>query len=147
VRALALNPRDTSIIYAGTNEGVFWSASGGDSWKQVNTGLTDVDVRSLAISPATPEVLFAGTLSGVYRSDTSGDTWVLAKSVVFNEEEELTALVIDPHSSLTVYALLFCSGLYKSIDGGLHWEQANFPGCIRALLVDPNEHGTIYAGC
>jgi len=41
VAALAINPSTPSTIYAGTNDGVFKSTSGGASWTAANTGLID----------------------------------------------------------------------------------------------------------
>lgn len=48
-----------------TSRGVYRSLTGGESWSQMNSGLTDTSVYSLAI---TPNALFAGTYyEGVFR--------------------------------------------------------------------------------
>ena len=54
-------------VFAGTlGSGVFRSTDRGDTWEQVNHGLTSLFVQPLELSPAfaTDGTLFAGTLGG-----------------------------------------------------------------------------------
>jgi hypothetical protein len=51
-------------LFASTTGGVFLSTNNGESWKAVNTGLTDTDVRALALAGTN---LFAGTWGGVWK--------------------------------------------------------------------------------
>ena len=59
------------------------------------------------------------------------------------------ALAIDPQTSDTVYAGPFGSGIFKSVDGGLHWS-AVFGGLtdlrISDFAIDPETPTTLYAG-
>jgi len=59
----ALIALDT-LLFSGTNYGVFLSSNWGATWNQADNGLTDIDIRSLAICGTN---LFAGTPSGVWR--------------------------------------------------------------------------------
>src|SRR5262249_13152054 len=73
--ALAIDPRTSSSLYAGTSSGVFQSTDGGSSWTAVNTGLTDLFVLALAIDPLTPTTLYAGTFGGgAFHSTDGGGT-------------------------------------------------------------------------
>jgi photosystem II stability/assembly factor-like uncharacterized protein len=76
IKALAINPSTPSTLYAGTlGGGVFKSTNGGDTWGDVNTGLTSFLVQSLAINPNTPSTLYTGTLGGgIFKSTNGGDT-------------------------------------------------------------------------
>ena len=64
-------------LFAGTPGGVFRSVDGGDTWEEINQGLTNTNVRALVVSPAfaIDDTLFAGTNGGVFRSTDRGDTW------------------------------------------------------------------------
>jgi len=63
--ALAIDPKNPSIIYAGTyGGGVFESTNGGASWSAINSGLTNLDVLALAIDPKNPSIIYAGTYGG-----------------------------------------------------------------------------------
>src|SRR6266545_4164603 len=64
VRALAIDPRNPSTLYAGTySRGIFRSTDGGANWREFNTGLTNLGVASLAID-RTGTRLHAGTFGG-----------------------------------------------------------------------------------
>ena len=73
VNALAIDPGNPNVIYAGTGgAGVFKSADGGASWSPFNEGLTDPYVNALAIDHSGRN-LHAGTRTGVfdYRDTTN----------------------------------------------------------------------------
>ncbi len=73
VQALAFDPSDTDVVYAGLDGGgVFVSTNGSDSWADFNTGLpTGVvrDIQDVAVSSDGSRV-YVGTPGGVYRRDT-----------------------------------------------------------------------------
>jgi photosystem II stability/assembly factor-like uncharacterized protein len=52
-------------LYAATLGGIFRSKDGGDSWKEVNTGLTNLYVHSLSVLGTT---IYAGTGGGLFRA-------------------------------------------------------------------------------
>jgi hypothetical protein len=64
-QTLALAPSNSNILYAGTSgSGVFRSTDSGDTWSEINEGLTSLDVRVLAVDPSNPNVVYAGTSGG-----------------------------------------------------------------------------------
>lgn len=66
LRAVAIDPRNPSILYVGNpGGGVFKSDDGGTTWSAMNDGLTSLYVRSLALDPQSATV-YAGTESGVF---------------------------------------------------------------------------------
>jgi photosystem II stability/assembly factor-like uncharacterized protein len=66
VAALAIDPDDPNILYAGTSGlGVFRSADSGASWSEFNPGLTNLSVNALAIDPMERH-LYAATGAGVF---------------------------------------------------------------------------------
>src|SRR5262249_47548454 len=62
IRALAIDPKNPNIIYAGGGEGtgVYKSANGGDDWAQTSEGLPGRGVLALAIDPEQSNTLYAG---------------------------------------------------------------------------------------
>jgi photosystem II stability/assembly factor-like uncharacterized protein len=76
VVALATSPDETggSILFAGTwFEGVFRSTNYGESWKVINSGLTNTTINSLSCFK---NLLFAGTCGdGLFISADSGESW------------------------------------------------------------------------
>lgn len=147
-----IDPRNSQILYAGTDGGVFRSMDGGDHWSP--TGLIEqfpgvpYIVHTLAIDPRNSNVLYAGTQDwGAFKSTDGGASWmnILAGEHVY-------ALVIDPQQPDTLYA--GATGVYKSTDGGASWSQIT-NGLIRsdgpilsvrALAIDPQQPTTLYAG-
>jgi photosystem II stability/assembly factor-like uncharacterized protein len=62
----------------------------------------------------------------------------------------VSALVVDPRDSQTVYATRVCVGVFKSTDGGHRWSPANAglePRCqwASALALDPSAPQNVYA--
>lgn len=91
VLALAINPANPQVIYAGTSNlyggaamgNVYKSTNGGVSWSPASTGIAGQDVRALFIDPAdaSGDTIYAGTggdganPGGVYRSTNGGASW------------------------------------------------------------------------
>jgi photosystem II stability/assembly factor-like uncharacterized protein len=158
VRALAVDPVDPRIVYAGTaGGGVFKSVDGGASWKAANRGLTDYRISALVLDPHAPGTLYvaAGTLptsSGVFKSTDGGASWVPASQglpatppfcgcgALFT----VRALAVDRNG--VVYA--GGVGVSKSVDKAKHWSLATGGlsfGEASVLAVDPNDPRTVYA--
>ncbi|HSB04190.1 MAG TPA: BACON domain-containing carbohydrate-binding protein [Thermodesulfobacteriota bacterium] len=108
--ALAIDPTNTSIIYAGTNGGVFKSTNWGESWSPINNGLTNTHVTILAIDPSDPSTIYAGTNGGVFESTNGGGNW--STSGLANTH--VTSLAIDPSNSDIIYAGTDGGGVFKS---------------------------------
>ncbi|MBN1567289.1 MAG: hypothetical protein JXA73_05555 [Acidobacteria bacterium] len=152
--ALAIDPVDSSTIYAGTFEALFKSTDAGDSWDTVNHGIASVSFRTIAIDPKFPQTLYVGTDGGIFKSTDGGNTWRpinagLADSIVLS-------LAIDPSDARTLYAGTYggrlegTKGLHKSTDGGSQWFPLSM-GWLGAgvniydLAIDPINPQNIYA--
>ena len=99
VMAIASDPRDARMIYVGTHEaGVFKSADGGRTWKEVNQGLGGLDVHGLAVDPNVPSKLHAAVREkgeGVYRSTDGGGKWTRVDDGPGGEVKILTSVNIS----------------------------------------------------
>jgi photosystem II stability/assembly factor-like uncharacterized protein len=129
VTVLAIDPADSSILYASTEgfnsepkgfRGLFRSTDGGASWFAINTGLdslmdTRFRISTLVISPSDPNVLYAGTAgAGVFRTADRGATWN-----PFNEglaNLDVRVLATAPSDPKTLFAGT-PGGVFKITDG------------------------------
>ena len=60
VYALAIHPQNTSILYAGTTQGIFKSANGAESWSETGAQPAYKNLRALLIDPASPQTMLRG---------------------------------------------------------------------------------------
>ena len=136
VQALAIDPANPAILYAGTAGGLFKSIDGGNNWTPINNGLTETDVGSLAIDPKTPAIVYASTGAGVFKSIDGGAMWTITGLACG------CLLAIDPRTPSTLFAT-DGRALYKSVDGGANWASLDIPvpfdfwSVISALAIDP----------
>lgn len=83
VSAMAMDPANPNLIYAGTGEGfavshsgagVFKTTDGGASW--IMSGLvSSTFINDIVISPTNSQRIYAATVSGLWRSLDGGATW------------------------------------------------------------------------
>lgn len=162
--ALAIDPQNSSIVYAGTlewylecgfgtNIGIFQSVDGGMSWTDSQSGIGCVS--AMEIDPRTTGTVYAGSWysGGVYKSTDGGRSWNAASSGLTSSSDfgpSVTALTID-HQTGTLFA--GANGTFKSTDGA-HWVVSNsgIPAFlasgwhnVTALAVDPQTPNTVYA--
>ncbi len=152
VGAIAIAPTDANLVWVGTGEannrqssswgdGVYKSADGGRSWK--NMGLRDTrQVARIIVDPVDFNVVYVaspgnlwgpGGERGVYKTADGGLTWTRALHV--DDDTGATDLVMDPLNNKTLYAATYQrrrqqwgmngggpgSGIWKSTDAGQTW--------------------------
>jgi hypothetical protein len=149
VKALAIDPRSPTTVYAGTvGGGVFKSSTGAISWSVVSAGLTNALVYALAIDPQSPTTVYAGTWGGgVFKSSNGAASWSAVNTGLTCTN--ISALAIDPQSPTTVYAGTDGGGVFKSSDGAASWSAVNTGLTnifVQALAIDPQNPTTVYAG-
>jgi len=147
VNALAIDPLTPSIVYAGTERGVYKSSNG--YWVAHNDGLGGIFgifVNALAIDPLTPSIVYAGTFDrGIYKSNDAGGSWTQRNTGLGNLSVD--ALAIDPSNANILYAGT-SGGAYKSMDAGNNWMSRSNGlgnGLVNALAIDPLTPSIVYA--
>ena len=169
--AIAVDPVNPSIVYAGTGEqhfsgdsyygcGVLRSTDGGESWDHLGAAnfqnsAGGATISRLAVDPvtagsATSTVLYAASSWGFYRSGNSGRTWTRTLSLT------VTDLLVDPESPENLLVGGFSReinhAVRRSEDGGRTWETVNvlarpvetYLGRVN-LARAPSDPGVIYA--
>lgn len=84
IKALVIDPKTPTTLYARTSDGVFKSTSSGATWEAINAGLSGTSVSNLALDPQTPTTLYVWTRGGgVFKSIDGGTTWRTANEGLF----------------------------------------------------------------
>ncbi len=155
VRALAVNPNQPEMLYAGTENGVFRTENSADEWHPLPSPMDGREVWALAVDNSSPETLYAGTCpSAFYKSTDAGTSWKQLNVELAQECEGLpiiprvTTFVVDAEDSQTLYAGIEIDGMRLSTDGGETWEERS-EGLssldIHGLCVVPGHPKTIIA--
>ena len=142
ITAVALDPTNSAIIYAGAAGGGIWkSIDGGLSWKNIFSESSSIG--SLVLSPANPQVVYVGTGegnpggvaiypgNGIWRSTDGGQTWT---NLGLADAGQIGKLAIDPSSPNKMFAAVLgryrsrtqMRGIYRSLDSGLTWSRVLF---------------------
>ena len=165
--ALAMDPNNSSVLYAGTGEavnntlaylgsGLYKSTDAGNSWRLI--GLSFVGAFSkVYVHPKNSNLLYAGGIkrgSGFYRSIDGGKTWEKTFS------QPVTDVSINPNNENELLIGVQGAGIYYSSNGGTSWQKRNSniasgigrvsvqmapsqPN-IAYALVETNKNGYIY---
>lgn len=124
IGAIAVDPSDPNVIYAGTGEacprgdmsfgdGVYKSTDGGKSW--IHLGLDDTrQIAKIIVDPQNSSTVYAAALGsvygpnaerGIFRSIDGGKTW---QKVLFrNENTGAIDIAMDPHNRRVLFAALW----------------------------------------
>jgi photosystem II stability/assembly factor-like uncharacterized protein len=144
-----------SICVGTVGQGIWQSPDGGESWARITNGISfETEVRAFAVHPQRPEVIFAGTDQGLYRSDNAGKSWTWLEGPL--DVFHIWALAINPDAPEVMYAGTRPSAIFRSVDGGLRWQQLSVdlakecPAVriprITALVIDPTDPKKLWAG-
>lgn len=149
VRTLAMAPSDSSVLVAGTLDGVYRSRDAAKSWKRISPE-HDEELRnldSLAIDPRDPQIIYAGTFHLPWKTTDGGRTWRAVHDGMI-DDSDVMSMLIDKGDSRRVYASA-CSGIYRSEDGAGQWKKIQgIPYTARrtyAITQDPKRPGRLYA--
>ena len=173
IYALALEPANTAVLYAGGGNGdgstpgsgtLYQSTNGGANWSLVDSFF--FNVTQLAPDPLSPPVVYAIETFGGAKTTDAGTTW---NPFAF-PGGDVASIAVDPNTEGTVYAyslageiytgfpgvalarkpaLVFgFGGVYRSTDGAATWQPlTNVTAGAPGLVVDPSTNpATIYAG-
>jgi photosystem II stability/assembly factor-like uncharacterized protein len=130
---------DTTYYFGGVDGGVWKTTDAGTVWQPIFDQQPVASIGALAVAPSDPNVIYAGTGEsdirsnlasgdGMYRSDDAGATW---KHIGLEDSRQISRVLVDPSDPRTVYVGALGHaygpnderGVYKSTDGGEHWQR------------------------
>ena len=142
---VVLSPGNPDIVYAvlwearqapwengafsGPGSGLFKSADGGTTWRQLGGGLPGFSDGlgriGITIAPSDPNRMYATVeIRGggfIYRSDDAGETWrrISEDGRVAGRPSDFAEVKVDPTNPDIVYSASVVT--WKSVDGGVTW--------------------------
>lgn len=132
IHALAIDPEDEKIVYAGGFTGVFRSDNGGISWAGKNIGLSHTDVRAIGITAE--GTLYIGIYGGgIFKSPDRGETWEKANTGL--PKRSVLSLSIDRDNEQRIYAGGYEGGVFRTEDGGNTWTQLSQEGLVSPSIM------------
>ena len=154
----------------GYGDGLYKSVDGGRSFDLVGLEQSE-HIAKILVDPRDSDVVLvaaqgplwaSGGDRGVFRTADGGETWDLVLEI--DEDTGVTDLLMDPRNPDVLYAAAYQrrrhvwtlinggpgSGVYKSLDGGVSWKQANkgLPGGDKGrigLAMSPQNPDVLYA--
>ncbi len=143
IAALAIDPNNSDIVYAGTGEtympgdeygynGVYVTKDGGKNWSLM-PGTQPLALRaisSIVVDRTSGNHLYLGTNAGVYETKNSGTNWKkIADGFIEN-------LMISEKNPSVIFATGASSLLMRSSDAGATWEKMTGWNIKRGLPED-----------
>ncbi|MBI4647288.1 MAG: hypothetical protein HY738_12045 [Bacteroidia bacterium] len=141
IRRLIINPDDTDILIAATNDGIYRTTDGGSSWDNVLLG----HLKDIEFKPGAPGTVYVAEFSyyggaQIFRSNNGGVTFsYITPFDPFLSEVDRIELAVTTANPSVIYALCSNSSddgfhsLYKSSDSGNSWS-LNITGSSINLL-------------
>ena len=142
ITAVAVDPENPDIIYAGTSHLPWKTADGGKTWESIHNGMIDdSDVFSLYVDGTNPKSVFASACSGIYASENRGDMWKKLLGIP-NTSRRTHVIRKDPSNPNIIFAGT-TTGLFKSANSGTTWRTLN-NAQVNSMVFDPVRAGGIY---
>lgn len=171
ILSLAVNPKDTNILWAGSASAGLWkSESGGrgaNAWTNIKLNFPVLAVSSIAIDPNDPDIIYIGTGEsysfentdggkhnrlmrgfwgiGILKSIDGGITWKESFNSSNNPFQCFWKIIVNPNNSKIIYAS-GTHGVFKSVNSGLSWQKVLDKKMAMDLVMHPNIPEILIAG-
>jgi len=154
---LAFDPSRPNVMYAGSYSALARTQDGGASWAYSGTD----KAAAVAVDPVNPSIVYAGRQGdgsddgrgGMEKSTDGGATWAaMPRGPIppspHDRPPNVTAFVVDPRATSTVYLATPSAGLFKSTTGGSEWTPINtglpLPLHPTSLVMEPLSSSVLY---
>lgn len=144
VNSLAVDPRNTSTIYAGTWWRPYKSTDSGKSWKLIKDGMIDdSDVFAITINSRDRDYLVASACSGIYESHNGGERWAKIQGIP-STSRRTRDIVQHPSRPGTIYAAT-TEGFWMTTNGGKTWSMTTPKNLeINSIAVHPDKPDRVF---
>ena len=137
VTALAVDPTNSAVVYAGEAGGGVWkSTNSGTAWAPLTDGQASMAIGAIAIDPSNSLTVYAATGedngsgdaqygNGILKSLDGGTTWTLVGGG-FLGQLHIGGIAVDRTTATAGTQHVFAAtdvGLFESTNGGVNWAQ------------------------
>jgi len=153
-RAILQHPTISGLVFAGTTEGFWRSAKGGNNNSWMVTTSRQLEINSIAVHPRTPNTIYIGTNNyGVMVSTDGGKNFVPTNGgfsgrfvyTILPDRENMNRIYATTINTATGGGFFFVSS-----DGGASWQPSmrNMPPRLigYSILQDERDGNIIYLG-
>lgn len=155
-RSFAADPQDSKHLFVGTtNSWLYESHDDGVSWHRLTklSPKDDLMVDNIVVDESDPKTIYVATWvvdhpdGALFISHDEGKTWVKVPAMDGQSIRALAQAGSNP--KMLVAGTL--KGIFRSEDGGMHWDQISPAGSaelheVESIAIDPKDAKTIYAG-
>lgn len=145
IDSLAMDPRGTNTIYAGTWWRAYKSTDSGATWRLIKEGMIDdSDVFAINLDPKNPEHIIASACSGIYESFNAGEKWAKANGIP-SQSRRTRDIMQVPGQTGTVLAATTEGFWMKTSSTG--WALTTSRDLeINSIAVHPSEPNRVFIG-
>jgi photosystem II stability/assembly factor-like uncharacterized protein len=146
IETLAVDPRNTDVIYAGTWYLPYKTTDGGRTWFSIKNGIIDdSDIFAIDIDPRDADHVIASACSGIYETHNAGASWRKVQGIP-SQSRRTRAILQHPSIPGLVFAGT-TEGFWRSTNGGDSWMLTTSKQLeINSITVHPSKPDTIYIG-
>lgn len=146
IDSLAMDPRNTSTMYAGTWWRAYKTTDGGKSWRLIKNGMIDdSDVFAITIDQKNPDHIIASACSGIYESFNAGELWKKVQGIP-SQSRRTRDILQHPSRPGTIYAAT-TEGFWMTADGGRSWALTTQKSLeINSVTVHPADPNKVFIG-
>jgi photosystem II stability/assembly factor-like uncharacterized protein len=143
-------PGHLLVFYAGQGqERSYVSTDWGSTWSGSALDKLDVNFARAFFDPGSSGIVYAADRSQVLISKDDGQNWQSCHPIDAELTETDSTLAIDPTDNQHLFVATKWNGILTSRDGCQTWQNIsqglkNFT--VNALVIDPNNPKTVYAG-
>ena len=146
IDSLAIDPRGTSTIYAGTQYRPYKSTDAGKNWSLIRDGMIDdSDVFAVDIDPRNPDHVIASACSGIYETVNGGTKWAKINGIP-SQSRRTRDIMQHPTMPGTIYAAT-TEGFWMSSNAGKMWSLTTQRELeVNSIAVHPDEPNRVFIG-
>ena len=123
VTVFAIDPQDSSTVYAGTFEnGLFYSLDSGESWQRPEETLArSGHIVGIGVSTDDVCTVFVAKSDRVMKTENCGRTFEIESYVESASDVTITAMALDWYDPRIVWIGTSAGNVIRSLDGGASW--------------------------
>ena len=146
IDSLAMDPRNTNTMYAGTWWRAYKTTDSGKNWRLIKNGMIDdSDVFAVTVDPRDANHIIASACSGIYESFNGGELWKKLNGIP-GDSRRTYAIVQHPTIAGTIFAATN-QGLWMSQNGGKSWMLTTSRDLmVTSIAVSPEAPNRVFIG-